>query len=103
VLLSASSTIEIEGEDMKLGKVVGTVVLSQCIEPLRGRPLHLVMDLDENLQTVGEAEICTTWEVRGEGETVIFEVAREAANVFGEPFPTDASIIGKVDKVHIEE
>jgi len=88
---------------MKLGKVVGTVVLSQSIEPFRGKPLHLVMDLDENLEMVGDVEICTTWEARGEGETVIFEVAREAANVFDEPFPTDASIIGKVDKVHIEK
>lgn len=88
---------------MKLGKVVGTVVLSQCIEPFKGRPLHLVMDLDENLQMVGEAEVCTTWQARSEGETVIFEVAREAANVFDEPFPSDASIIGKVDKVHIEK
>ena len=47
---------------MKLGKVVGTVVLSQCIEAYQGRSLHLVMELDENLQTVGTAEVCATWE-----------------------------------------
>ena len=71
---------------MKLGKVVGTVVLSQCIEAYQGRSLHLVMELDENLQTVGTAEVCATWEVRSEGEIVIFEVAREAANVADRPF-----------------
>ena len=38
---------------MKLGKVVGTVVLSQCIEAYHGQALHLVMELDENLETVG--------------------------------------------------
>ncbi len=87
---------------MKLGKVVGTVVLSQCIEPLIGKPLHLVMDLDESLEMVGETEVCATWEACSEGETVIVEMAREAANIFDEPFPSDASIIGKVEQVNIE-
>jgi microcompartment protein CcmK/EutM len=88
---------------MKLGKVVGTVVLSQSIEAFHGRPLHLVMELDENLQTVGPAEVCATWEARSEGEMVVFEVAREAANIADPAIPSDASIIGKVDKVHIEQ
>ena len=87
---------------MKLGKVVGTVVLSQCSEPFIGKPLHLVMDLDESLEVVGEVEVCATWEVCSEGETVIVEMAREAANIFEQPFPSDASIIGKVEKVSIE-
>ena len=88
---------------MKLGKVVGTVVLSQCIEAYQGRSLHLVMELDENLQTVGTAEVCATGDARSEGEIVIFEVAREAANVADPAIPSDASIIGKVEKVHIDQ
>ena len=88
---------------MKMGKVVGTVVLSQCIEAYQGRSLHLVMELDENLQTVGTAEVCATWEARSAGEIVIFEVAREAANVADPAIPSDASIIGKVEKVHIDQ
>ena len=38
-----------------------------------------------------------------EGEIVIFEVAREAANVADPAIPSDASIIGKVEKVHIDQ
>lgn len=88
---------------MKLGKVVGTLVLSHCIDSFRGRPLHLVMSLDEDLQPVGQAEVCATWEARSEGELVVFEVAREAANIADPAIPSDASIIGKVEKVHIEK
>ena len=87
---------------MKLGKVVGTVVLSQCIEAYHGQALHLVMELDENLETVGTAQVCATWEARSEEEIVIFEVPREAANVADPAIPSDASIIGKVEKVHID-
>lgn len=87
---------------MKLGKVVGTVVLSQCIEAYHGQALHLVMELDENLETVGTAQVCATWEARSEEEIVIFEVAREAANVADPAIPSDASIIGKVEKVQID-
>ena len=87
---------------MKLGKVVGTVVLSQFIEAYHGQALHLVMELDENLETVGTAQVCATWEARSEEEIVIFEVAREAANVADPAIPSDASIIGKVEKVQID-
>ncbi len=34
---------------MKLAKVVGTVVLSQCIESFRGQTLHIIQDVDEEL------------------------------------------------------
>ena len=60
---------------MKLAKVVGTVVLSQCIEPFRGQILHLTQDIDERLEPVGEAEVCATWAALREGDAVIVEVA----------------------------
>ena len=60
------------------------------------------MELDENLETVGTAQVCATWEARSEEEIVIFEVAREAANVADPAIPSDASIIGKVEKVQID-
>jgi microcompartment protein CcmK/EutM len=84
---------------VKLAKVVGTVVLSQCIESFRGRTLHLI---DEGLELTGEAEVSATWQAMHEGDTVIVEVAREACNAFDPPLPSDASIIGKVEKVNIE-
>ena len=87
---------------MKLAKVVGTVVLSQCIESFRGRTLHLIQDIDEGLELTGEAEVSATWQAMHGGDTVIVEVAREACNAFDPPLPSDASIIGKVEKVNIE-
>ena len=87
---------------MKLAKVVGTVVLSQCIESLRGQTLHLIQDIDEELQLTGEVEVSATWAAMHEDDTVLVEVAREACNAFDPPLPTDASIIGKVEKVNIE-
>ena len=86
---------------MKLAKVVGTVVLSQCIEPFRGQILHLTQDIDERLEPVGEAEVCATWAALREGDAVIIEVAREACNAFAPPLPVDAAIVGKVDEIHL--
>ena len=86
---------------MKLAKVVGTVVLSQCIESFRGQTLHIIKDVDEELKLTGEAEVSATWQAMNEGDTVIVEVAREACNAFDPPLPSDTSIIGKVEKVNI--
>ena len=86
---------------MKLAKVVGTVVLSQCIEAYRGQTLHIIQDIDEALKLMGEAEVSATWAAMNEGDTVIVEVAREACNAFDPPRPTDTSIIGKVEKVNL--
>ena len=86
---------------MKLAKVVGTVVLSQCMEPFRGHILHLTQDIDEDLELVGEAEVCATWAALREGDAVIVEVAREACNAFAPPLPTDSAIVGKVDEIHL--
>lgn len=86
---------------MKLAKVVGKVVLSQCIEPFRGQMLHLIQDIDEGLELTGEAEVSATWQAMNEGDTVIVEVAREACNAFDPPLPSDTTIIGKVEKVNI--
>jgi microcompartment protein CcmK/EutM len=88
---------------MKLGQVVGTIVLSQCIDPYRGRALYLVQDLNEALELTGDPEVSATWQACLEGDQVIVEVAREACNAFDPPLPIDAVILGKVDHVHIED
>ena len=88
---------------MKLGEVVGSVFLSQCVDSYKGQLLHLVIDLDEEMEYVGDAEVCATWEARQEGEQVVVEVAREAANFKSPAVPVDAAIIGKVDSVHIDQ
>ena len=88
---------------MKLSRVVGTVVLNQCVEPYVGRTLHITQALDPELEPVGDPEVSATWRSMREGDLVIVEVSREACNAFDPPGPFDSVIIGKVDKVIIEE
>ena len=87
---------------MKLARVVGKVVLSRQVEPYFAKPLHIVQDLNEDLEPVGEPEVCATWQAMEEGDLVIVEVAREAANAFQPAAPVDAVILGKVESVHID-
>lgn len=88
---------------MKLCRVVGTVVLNQCIEAYRGKALHLTQSLDQQLQPVGAPEVSATWKPMQEGDDVIVEVSREACNAFDPPVPLDSVIIGKVDRVCLEK
>jgi len=88
---------------MKLSRVIGTVVLSKAIEGYRGQPLHLIEDLGEDLQPIGEPEVSATWQAMREGDTVIVEVAREAVNAFDPPLAVDAVILGKAEHVYIDK
>jgi microcompartment protein CcmK/EutM len=88
---------------MKLSKVVGTVVLNTCVEPYIGRTLHLTQALDARLEPVGDPEVSATWKSMREEDLVIVEVSREACHAFDPPGPFDSVIIGKVDRVVIEE
>ena len=87
---------------MKLARVVGKVVLSRQVETYDAKPLHIIQDLNEDLEPVGEPEVCATWQAMEEGDLVIVEVAREAANAFQPPAPVDAVILGRVESVHID-
>jgi len=87
---------------MKLAKVVGTVVLSRCVDAYVGKALHLTQDLDESLAPVGDPEVSTAWQPVNEGEVVIVEMSRESANAFDPPIPIDSVILGKVETIHIE-
>ncbi|NKB70163.1 MAG: hypothetical protein GKR89_24070 [Candidatus Latescibacteria bacterium] len=86
---------------MKLARVIGTLVLSPQVESYTGKTFHLTQDLDRDLQPVGEVEVSAAWQPVRQGELVIVEVAREAANAFEPPLPIDSVIIGKADKAHI--
>ena len=88
---------------MKLARVSGTVVLARAIAPYEGRSLHVTQDLNEALEPTGDPQVSATWQPVREGEMVIVEVAREAANLFGVPQPFDSVILGRVDNVHIDQ
>lgn len=87
---------------MKLSRVIGTVVLSKAIAPYTGKVLHLIEDLDEELEPIGETEVSVTWQAMREGDLVVVEVAREAVNAFDPPLAVDAVILAQVEHVYIE-
>ena len=55
------------------------------------------------LEPAGEPQVSASWQPVREGDLVIVEVAREAANLFGVPQPFDSVILGRVDNVHIDQ
>ncbi|HCL31612.1 MAG TPA: hypothetical protein DIC52_24685 [Candidatus Latescibacteria bacterium] len=87
---------------MKLARVLGHVVLSRAIEPYADKTLHVIQDVDADLQPVGEPEVSVTWQAMDEDDLVVVEVSREACNAFDQTIPADAVIIGRVDQVRIE-
>jgi microcompartment protein CcmK/EutM len=87
---------------MKLARVLGHVVLSRAIEPYADKILHVIQDVDADLQPVGEPEVSVTWQAMDEDDLVVVEVSREACNAFDQTIPADAVIIGRVDQVRIE-
>ncbi len=88
---------------MKLGKVIGTVVSTQKLEPLEGLKLLLVQPVDENGQEIGDALVALDPVQAGEGDHVFYESSKEAAQAFKEWFsPADVAIFGIVDHVDLE-
>ncbi|MBA7476007.1 MAG: ethanolamine utilization protein EutN [Spirochaeta sp.] len=89
---------------MKLGKVIGTVVCSRKEDSLQGVKLLLVQPLDEKLKDSSvPIAACDTVQA-GIGDIVMFEGGREAALAMDNWFnPSDATIMGIVDRVEREE
>lgn len=88
---------------MKLGKVTGTVVSSHKLSSLWGQKLLLVQPLDENGSEVGNELVAIDVVQAGEGDLVMYEGSKEAAQVLDNWFnPCDAAIIGIVDAIEIE-
>jgi len=89
---------------MMLGRVIGTVVLCEAYEGLKGVPMLLVQPLDKQQKTTGSALVCCdSTRMAGPGELVYYEGGREAAMALDPWFvPVDHSIIGIVDGVDIQ-
>ena len=90
---------------MKLGRVVGRVVCEKKHESMAGLKLLLVQPIDETLKDAGNALVAFDLARSGEGDIVIFESGKEAAqaNPNGWFNPLDAAILGVVDAVNREE
>ncbi len=89
---------------MKLGKVIGTVVCSRKEISLEGIKLLLLQPLDEKLKNSGNPITACDTVQAGIGDIVMFEKKREAALALDNWFnPSDATIMGIVDRVEREE
>ena len=89
---------------MYTGKVIGTAVCTQKVEALVGKKLLIVQVL-ENGNPTKKIVALDGVGVAGEGDMVYLCGGREAALPFGKmsETPTDATIVGIVDTVHIAE
>ena len=90
---------------MKLGRVIGRVVSERKHESMDGLKLLLVQPIDEARKDAGSAIVAFDLARSGEGDIVIFESGKEAAqaNPNGWFNPLDAAILGVVDAVNREE
>ena len=90
---------------MKLGRVIGRVVATQKHESLEGLALLLVQPVDERGGSAGAALVAFDTVRAGEGDLVMFESGKEAAqaNPNGWFSPADAAILGVVDEVQRED
>ena len=90
---------------MQLGKVVGNVVCSIKSDPLEGKKLLLVQPIDKTGKAVGKVIVAVDSVGAGAGETIYWCRGREASFPWypDQEVPTEASIVGIVDEVHLEE
>ncbi len=88
---------------MQLGVVCGTLVASQKDERLLGINLLVVQPIGPDGVSIGKTLIATDSVGAGPGERVFWVKSKEAANPFAPiDVPTDATIVGIVDLVHVE-
>jgi len=89
---------------MKLGRVIGNVVCTQKVDSLEGIKLLLVQPLDEQYKEIGDPVVACDTVQAGTDDIVFYEGGREAALGLQNWFnPSDATIMGIVDHLQIEE
>ena len=86
---------------MKLGKVIGSVMCTAKDPALEGVKLLLLQPVDENGKDSGAAVVAIDVARAGEGDLVIWEAGKEAAqaNPNGWFNPADAAILGIIDSI----
>lgn len=88
---------------MQLGIVCGTLVASRKDDRLVGINLLVIQPIRPDGSSVGKPLIATDSVGAGPGERVFWVKSKEAANPFSPvEVPTDATLVGIVDLVHVE-
>lgn len=89
---------------MRFARVIGTVWATAKDPTLAGIPLRVIQPVDENGEDVAEPLVAGDRVSSRAGDRVFFVEAREAAKAFpGKFVPLDATILGIVDDVQVEE
>ena len=87
---------------MDLARVIGSVVCTQKNVALHGRKLLLVQPVTVEGQDTGRPLVAIDAVGAGAGERVFYVTGREASfAVIPDHVPTDASIVGIVDRVDL--
>ncbi|MBO6574160.1 MAG: EutN/CcmL family microcompartment protein [Rhodothermales bacterium] len=85
---------------MNLGKVIGRVWATQKVDTLEGRRLLVVQPLTFDREEAGAPLIALDTVDSGDGDHVIYVSSTEATIPFKPALtPTDATIVGVVDRV----
>jgi len=89
---------------MKLARVIGRVVCTKKIESMEGLKLLLLQPVDESGAAAGPAITAFDTARAGEGDLVVFESGKEAAQACPNGWftPLDAAVIGVVDDIDAE-
>ncbi len=87
---------------MDLARVIGRVVCTQKNGALKGRKLLLVQPVTVEGRDTGKPLVAIDAVGAGAGERVFYVTGREASFAFiPDHVPTDASIVGIVDRVDL--
>lgn len=89
---------------MKLGRVIGKVWATAKDEKLTGLTLYLMQPVDENDDPLGNELVVVDTVGSREGDRVYWVGGAEATFPFeGRQIPSDATIVGLVDRVDLLE
>ena len=89
---------------MKLGRVIGKVWATAKDEKLNGLTLYLMQPVDENDKPLGNELVVVDTVGSREGDRVYWVGGAEATFPFeGRQIPSDATIVGLVDRVDLLE
>ena len=87
---------------MQLGRIIGNVVCTMKNASLEGHRLLLVQPIDRHGRDTGKPLVAVDSVGAGAGETIYWCRGREASFPFlPNDVPTEATIVGIVDSIHI--
>jgi ethanolamine utilization protein EutN len=87
---------------MQLGKVIGCVWSTQKDANLTGQRLLVIQPLNTKLESAGKPIVATDCTGAGAGETIYWCRGKESSFPFlPAEVPTDATVVGIVDTIHV--